>query len=144
MNPESIDHAFHAYTGKELDKVPNGPQKDQFESQRNKLFTELQSIKDPREKLQAIASLKADVDAFSGTASGAAAKGRESQTKEESMNSDVSEKMKKFGESLEKSKSESMNRVQLGYKKANEAVRLGNADHIAAQGEANDILRTLS
>ena len=52
--------------------------------------------------------------------------------------------MKKFGESLEKSKSESMNRVQLGYKKANEAVRLGNADHIAAQGEANDILRTLS
>ena len=73
MNPESIDHAFHAYTGKELDKVPNGPQKDQFESQRKELLTELQSIKDPREKLQAIASLKAEVDTFSGTASGAAA-----------------------------------------------------------------------
>lgn len=108
MNPESIDHAFYAYTGKELDKVPNGPQKDQFESQRKELLIELQSIKDPREKLQAIASLKAEVDIFSGTASGAAAKGREGQTKEESMKSDVSEKMKQFGEALEKAKAKAV------------------------------------
>ena len=72
MNPESIDHAFHAYTGKELDKVPNGSQKDVFNAQRKELLIELQSIKDPREKLQAIASLKAEVDTFSGTASGSA------------------------------------------------------------------------
>ena len=52
--------------------------------------------------------------------------------------------MKQFGEALEKSKSESVNRVRLDYKKANEAVRLGNTDHIAAQDEANNILRTLS
>ncbi len=52
--------------------------------------------------------------------------------------------MKKFGESLEKAKSENANRIRLDYKKANEAAQLGNADSKMAQNEANDLLRTLS
>ena len=145
MNPESIDHAFHAYTGKELDKVPNGPQKDQFESQRKELLTELQSIKDPREKLQAIASLKAEVDAFSGTASGAAAIWAERQKDaKQSESTNFAEKMKQFGEALEKAKVKAVEWVRLGYAKANSAAQLWEKEHRVAKNEAEKWLGMLT
>lgn len=58
FSPEDIDQAFFQYAGKEIDKAGDSPQSKKLKELRTEMLIELQSVKDPREKLKKISKLK--------------------------------------------------------------------------------------
>lgn len=108
MDASDIDHAFFAYSGKEMDKIPNSPQKKEIEQKRRDLLIDLQNIKDPREKLAAIGELSKDLSELTGTASGSAAKWRKDMVQSDNDSSKEKEvslidRVKEFKELLRSS-----------------------------------------
>ncbi len=125
MTPESIDHAFFAYSSQEMGKISDGnPEKKALESARRDLLIEMQGIKDPREKLKAISALTKEVVSLTGTVSGASDKGNKDMRQmndSQNQQGDLYDRMKTFKDMLQKSEEQRKlkTQIQLGTARGN-------------------------